>query len=89
MAIDSNRLALTFACATAVLWVVCSALVAVAPDAMMSVMGHMSHANLTDLDWTLTWSGFLIGLVGWVVWAGAAGWLIGWIYCRLSKDDNA
>jgi hypothetical protein len=81
---DPNRLAISFGIATALLWITCSAMVALMPGLMMSITGHMFHANMEDVGWTLTLAGFFIGLVAWVVSAAATGWLIGWSYNRLS-----
>ena len=67
MSLDANRLAISFGITTAVLWIICSALVAIMPGAMMAMTGHMFHATMEGISWTLTWAGFLIGLVAWVV----------------------
>ena len=88
MNLDANRLAISFGLTTAVLWVICSALVALVPGAMMGMTGHMFHATMAGISWTLTWAGFLIGLVAWVVSAVVAGWLIGWFYNRLGRSGT-
>jgi hypothetical protein len=80
MNLDANRLALAVGGATAILWTICSALVALFSGAMMTMTGHMLHMNSANFAWTLTFPGFLVGLISWVVSAAAAGWLIGWIY---------
>jgi hypothetical protein len=86
--LNANKLAMSFGISTAILWIICSAMVAVMPGPMMSITGHMYHANLEALEWTLTLAGFVIGLVGWVVSAAAAGWLIGWSYNRLEGSSG-
>ncbi len=53
----------------------------------MSITGHMFHANMGDIGWTLTLVGFVIGLVAWVVCAAATGWLIGWLYNRVERSN--
>ena len=83
MKLDANKLALSFGGAAIVLWVICSALVALLAGPMMSMTGHMLHANMEGLSWTLTLAGFFVGLISWTVWAGLAGWLVGWLYNRL------
>jgi hypothetical protein len=85
MKLDANNLALSFGGATIILWVICSILVVFLPGGMMSMTGQMLHMDATGVAWTMTWVGFLIGLVCWTVWAMVAGWLIGWIYNRLGK----
>lgn len=88
MNLDENRLAVAFGTVTALLWVICSASVALMPGAMMAMTGHMFHASMEGISWTLTWPGFLLGLVAWVVWAAVAGWLIGWCYNRLGRSGT-
>ena len=53
------------------------------------LMGHMLHGNLEDFSWTLTWGGFFMGLVSWVLTAAAAGWLVGWFYNRLGGSSES
>ena len=80
------RIGIASAIAFAILWVICSAIVYVSPGTMMEVSGHMVHADLSTLRWTLTWPGFFTGLVGWVVVAGVTSWLIALINKLLSND---
>ena len=80
MKLDPKRLALAFGGATAILWTICSALVALVPGAMMSMTGHMLHMDALGFAWRMTGIGFLFGLVFWTAWAMIAGWLVGWIY---------
>ncbi len=80
MKLDSGRLAIALGGTTAILWIVCSALVALFSGAMMTMSGHMLHMDATAFAWTLTLPGFLVGLVSWTICAAFAGWLIGWIY---------
>ena len=46
MKLDANKLALSFGGAEIVLWVICSAFVALLASPMMSITGHMLHANM-------------------------------------------
>lgn len=80
MKLDAGRLAMALGGTTALLWTICSALVALLSGPMITMTGHMLHLDATAFAWTLTWPGFLIGLVSWTVCAAVAGWLIGWIY---------
>ena len=86
MNLDEKRLALAFGLVTALLWIVCGAMVALMPGAMMALTGHMFHTSMEGISWSLTWGGFLIGLVAWVVHAAVVGWLIGWCYNRLGRS---
>jgi hypothetical protein len=83
MNIDANKIGISSAISFGILWVVCSAAVHFMPQPMMMITGHMMHADLTTLGWTLTFSGFLTGLVAWAAIAGVSGWLIASIYNRL------
>ncbi len=89
MNLDEKKLALSLGGTTAVLWIICSALVALFPGPTGILMGHMLHGNLEDFSWTLTWAGFFIGLITWVLTAAAAGWLVGWSYNRLGRSSES
>jgi hypothetical protein len=86
MQLNTFRVAISLACATAVLWTVCSAMVATMPAAMMWITGHMLHAHMQDLAWTMTWTGYFVGLVSWTLSAASTGWLIAWFYNRVSRS---
>ncbi|NOX70727.1 MAG: hypothetical protein GXP15_16185 [Gammaproteobacteria bacterium] len=89
MKLDEKRLAFSLAGTTVVLWFVCSALVVLMPGMMGTLTGHMLHGNMEGFNWTMTWSGFFVGLVLWVVWAAAAGWLIARCYnCIGGSSDT-
>ena len=85
MNLNAKSLAMSFASVAAVLWVACSVLVALLPGPMMSMTAHMFHSDMSGLSWTLTWTGFFIGLVAWTLWAAVAGWLIAWTYNRFTS----
>ncbi len=89
MNLDQKNLALSFGGTIAVLWIICSALVALIPGPTGTLMGHMVHGNLEGYSWTLSWAGFFMGLVSWVLSAAAAGWLIGWSYNRLGGSSES
>ena len=56
---------------------------------MMSMSGYMIHANVEGLSWTMTWGGFVVGLLAWTICAAAVGWLIGWIYNYLGDTGGS
>jgi len=89
MKLDANRLGISLGGATALIWIICSTLVAILPSPMMLITGHMLHANMQDLGWTLTLAGFFVGLVSWTICGTATGWLIAKIYNRLTKPTAA
>jgi uncharacterized protein DUF5676 len=54
----------------------------------MEMTAHMIHVDLTHTSWILTWSGFLVGLFGWVIFAGVTGTLLAVIYNRLIGSET-
>ena len=87
MNINPIKLGISSAAVFALFWVICSAIVYFVPEQMMLMTGHMAHVNLSDMHWTLTWSGFFIGLVSWAGIAGVTAWLIATIYNVVSGAD--
>lgn len=83
MKLIPNKFAVAFAGAFAILWVICSATVYFLPDAMMSFTGHMMHADLSSMGWTLTGTGITVGLIAWAFCAWITAWLIAIIYNKL------
>jgi hypothetical protein len=83
MKLNPNILGIASAVATAVLWIICSLLVALLPEFMTHMTAGMMHGDTASMAFTMTWTGFLWGLVAWVVCAGVTGWLIATIYNRL------
>ena len=83
MKLDANKLALATGIVSAVIWIICSALVSVMPGGMMQMSGHMLHANLDTMQWTMTWTGFVIGLILWTVVSAVVVWAVAAVYNRL------
>ena len=77
------RLANAAAIAAAALWTVCTALVVLAPGPARWVTGQMLHADLSGMDWSLTFGGFVAGLVAWSVLAWVVAVAIGAVYRAL------
>lgn len=89
MKLDPGRLAIAFGGTTAVLWVICSALVALLPGISMTMSGHMLHMDASAYTWTLSLGGFLFGLIIWTISAAVAGWLIALIYNATGSSGSA
>ena len=83
MKLDAIKLGLATTIVFAIAWVICSALVMLTPSAMMQMSGHMLHADLGDLRWTMHWTGILVGLILWSVMAGVLAWATASVYNRL------
>jgi len=81
--LDSVRMGLAVAMSTAGLWVVCTALVLVAPGPAMVATGGMVHAELDATAWVVTASGFASGLLVWSLGAGLFAATVSQIYNRL------
>ncbi len=82
-----NPITLGFASAitTAVLWVICSLLVILLPGFMTHMTAGMMHDSVA-MSLTMSWLGFIYGLIGWVVSAAIAAWLLAIIYNRLLPE---
>ena len=85
--IRSKLFAIACAMSTGLLWSICSALVVCFPNYMLQMTAHMFHVDLADVHWTMTWSGFLLGLLGWTLLAGSAGALLAVVYNRLLGSE--
>jgi hypothetical protein len=83
MKLDAAKLGIATAIVFAVVWVICSVLVMLAPGAMMRMGGSMMHADFGGHVWTSHWSGFAIGLVLWAVLGGVLVWAIAALYNRM------
>lgn len=84
MNIHAVKFGISCGLAAAILWVFCSALVALLPGAMLSMSGNMMHMQLGSLGWHLTIAGVVSGLVAWTVVSGIAGWVVISIYNRIT-----
>lgn len=83
MKLNPTALGAASAICFSILWIICSAAVAVSPEFMMTMSGHMVHVNFSQMGWTLTWTGVFLGLVAWAVVAFVSAWLIAAVYNRL------
>lgn len=86
MKLQPNALALSSAVTFAVIWVLCSLLVALLPGMMMDMTGDMIHADMNQMSWSMNFGGFVVGLVIWSLLASATGWLIAIFYNRFCNE---
>jgi len=84
MNLNANKLAVSTAVVFGVLWVICSALVAMFPGQMLRMTGYMVHSELISFQWSLTLAGFVGGLVLWAVLSGLIVWLVARLYNRIA-----
>lgn len=90
MKLDANRLFVAVALAVALAWLVCTALVGVAPGGMMTLSGNMMHTNLQGMGmgWSMNPGGIIAGLFVWSLSAGALAWVTATIYNYLGRGDS-
>ena len=87
MKLDSVRLGVATSIVFAAIWAICSALVLLFPGTMMQLSGHMLHADLTGLGWSMHWRSFAFGLISWSLLPGLLVWAIAAVYNQLNGDD--
>ena len=80
MLVNTKQMVIAWSIAAALLWLVCSLLVALSPGPMTSMTGHMIHMDLTHTSLAMSLTGFIFGLISWVVLAATFAWLLGSIY---------
>jgi len=83
MKLDAIKLGLATAIIAGVAWAICSLFIILIPGGMMQMSGNMVHSNLTDMGWSLHWTGFFVGLVAWSFFSGLFVWAITATYNRL------
>lgn len=84
MELNANKFGFSMAVSASLVWIICSALVILAPATLLSLSSHMVHMDIRSLGWSITYSGFLSGLVGWGVVSGVLGWLMAKIYNQIA-----
>lgn len=88
MKLDAVKFGYAVAIVSAISWAICSLFVMLIPGRMMMMRGDMMHENMAGAGWTLTVTGFLIGLVVWSLVAGVFAWAIAAVYNRLLAEET-
>jgi len=83
MKLEAAKFGVATAITFALIWIICSTLVALMPTAMMGASGNMTHGDFGGMSWSLHWGGFVVGGILWVLFAGVTAWLIAVIYNKL------
>lgn len=83
MKLNAINFGLAAAYAVAIIWVFCSLLVVMLPGMSMNMGGYMMHSDFSGMGWHMGITGFVLGLVLWVLTAGIFAWLMATIYNRL------
>jgi len=82
--LNIKKISLSLAIVSAILYVVCVLLVAVAPDFAISLFKSLFHGvDITYSIGSMTFASVLIGLIEVVVYSLVAGALFGWFYNKL------
>ncbi len=76
----------TTAMVTAVLFTLCALLIVLAPEAAYAAFSFLFHVDLTNMAHPMGWSGFLGGLVIWVLGMGLVAATGAWLYNRLNRS---
>ena len=85
MRLDIQALAKATGAVAALAYVLCAALVAVAPGMFTNAVGYVAHADLSSLSRTITWPSFFVGLVVWTLACVLATTATGAAYNRAAK----
>lgn len=83
MSLNAVKFAIASSLSFAIVWIICSLLVLVMPEMMMTLSGGMVHMNLSSLNWEVSFLGIFVGLLGWSLSAGVIAWLLAIIYNKL------
>ena len=85
MKLNSAKFALAATLTTAIIWIICSLLVFLLPQATIMASGDMIHMDIQDMMWSLTLSGFIKGLILWSLSVGLSAWIFAVIYNRFQS----
>ena len=86
MKLDPKALAIAIAAAIAIIWTICSLLAFALPSMMSTMTAHMIHGHPDSFAWTLTLTGFFVGLIAWCAWSAVTGRLIAVAYNKFTSD---
>ena len=80
MLVNTKQIVIAWSIAAGLLWGICSALVALSPGSMTTMTGHMIHMDLGHTGLAMSMTGFVVGLIGWMILAAGFAWLFAIIY---------
>lgn len=87
--LDARAFGLAAATIAAVLTTICALGLAVAPRATTAVASTLVHLDLSEMSRSLTWGGYLSGLIAWTIGVGLVFWAAGTLYNRFSAERMA
>lgn len=80
MKLKAGSLGLAVGVGAAILWLICSLVVAVAPDSAGSLTAQLFPVAPGHASVGVTWSGFFVGLCFWSIVSGIFVWLCAGLY---------
>lgn len=83
MTLDASKFGVAAALTAAIIWTIDTLLFSIMPFAFATLHGIMMHSRYIEAGWHLSFSGYIVGLVGWSVSVGLGGWLFAKIHNRL------
>ncbi|QGX38188.1 DUF5676 family membrane protein [Permianibacter aggregans] len=89
MNIQPIKFAIASAITALIVWLLCSVMVWLHPQFMLSLSGDMFHANLAPMGWQLTISGVIKGAFAWMIFAAIFAWLLATFYNQLQQQKKA
>ena len=83
--LNTKRVALSLASVSAILYIACALLIAIAPDFTTGLFSKVFHGiDITQIaDTSISFGSTLLGLVEIIIYALIAGWLFAVIYNKL------
>ena len=88
MKLNVKAIAVAHAAVAGILFVLCRLLFTLAPDATLAGMKYLLHTDWTGIAVPVTWGGFFLGLVVWMVFAALVGALWAWLYNRIAREPS-
>lgn len=87
MKLDKLTIANALALASAILWLLCTVIVAILPDFAMTVANWWMHGlDMSTMgQWNITFSSFFLGGITLVVSSWATGYIFAWSWEKMSK----
>lgn len=75
----------------AVLFILCRLAFVVAPDATIAALKYLTHVDWSPLTMpvTMTWSGFILGLIVFTIFIAIVGAAWAWLYNRFAHGALA
>jgi hypothetical protein len=83
MKLHALKFGIASAITISIVWTICALMVLIFPASMMSMSGEMMHLDSAGVGWSLSFIGYVIGLICWAVFSGLSAWFFALVYNRL------